>query len=912
MFTKLNSLAAGPNVESCLVGRIAPRLLALAVLLARIGAADPPLLPLPLDQGATGLGLALRRLGVAGRVLYVTAHPDDEHNGMLVALSRGRGLRTGLLTLTRGEGGQNEIGPELSFALGVLRTEELAAVHRYDGVDQFFGRAWEFGYSFSVEETFAKWGHDETLGDVVKVVRAFRPDVILTLPLEARGGGQHHQAAARLAREAFRAAADAGRFPEQLAAGLRPWQARKLYEGGVGGDAEALSGPPPVVMKTGTYDPLLGLTWQELGSLARASHRSQGASQLRASPGSGQFPYVLVESDPPSSRPESDILDGIETSLPGLQRFAPAEATWLRTALASLQVRAGTLQANFDIRAPKDSAPEIAAFIGKLRGLRAEIEGSALPPEARGELAFRLADEESDASAALALAHGLAFEAVADDGDVVPGQAFHVTATAWNEAGGPIRIDGVDLRVPAGWTAAPGPPAGAGPASGVSTSFDVRAALGTRYSRPYWRRDALLDRLDLERPEDDTLPWSPPEVVARLRYTSNGVAATLEAPAVWRYEGRAGGEKQKTVSVVPALSVRMTPAVTVVPVTAAGTQRELKVAVLSNLETAASATVRLEVPPGWTVTPPALSLDLHHEGEELAARFAAVPPARVAPGMYELRAVAEASGREFREGYQALAYDHVQERHVFQPAVARVLALDVRTAPAVSVGYVMGAGDEVAEAIRQLGVPLTFLAPDDLAFGDLGRYSTIVTGIRAYQTRPDLRSYQARLMKYVEDGGNLVVQYNKLDFNQPFEPPRAGAMSGQSPTRGDSPFAPYPAAVTMARVTDETAPVRILAPESALLTTPNRLVDTDWAGWVQERGLYFLAAHDARYADLLAMADPFPENAGEKKGALVEARVGKGTWTYVGLGLFRQLPAGVPGAYRLLANLVSRPGPPRP
>jgi hypothetical protein len=213
----------------------------------------------------------------------------------------------------------------------------------------------------------------------------------------------------------------------------------------------------------------------------------------------------------------------------------------------------------------------------------------------------------------------------------------------------------------------------------------------------------------------------------------------------------------------------------------------------------------------------------------------------------------------------------------------------------------------VAEAIRQLGVPLTFLGADDLAFADLGRYSTIVTGIRAYQARPDLRSYHRRLMKYVEDGGNLVVQYNKLDFNRLFEPPRAGGLSGQSPTRGDSPFAPYPAAVTTARVTDETAPVRVLAPGSGLLTAPNRLGEADWAGWVQERGLYFLEPHDPRYSELLAMADPFPENPGEKKGGLVEARVGRGTWTYVGLGLFRQLPAGVPGAYRLLANLVSRP-----
>jgi len=893
------------------VGRIAPRLFALVLLLASGLAAGPPLQPLSFDQGSIGLALALRRLGVTGRVLYVTAHPDDEQNGVLVALSRGRGLRTGLLTLTRGEGGQNEIGTELSFALGVLRTEELAAVHRYDGVDQLFGRAWEFGYSFSVDESFARWGHDETLGDVVKVVRSYRPDVILTLPLQATGGGQHHQAAARLAREAFRAAADPMRFPEQAALGLRPWQARKLYQGGVGGDPESLSGPPPVVVKTGTYDPFLGATWQEVGSLARTAHRSQGAAQIEASPGAAPFPYVLVDADPPSSRPESDILDGIDTSLVGLLRFVVGDAARLRSALAALQVKAGTLQANLDPRAPQASAAPIAAYLGALRALRTEMEGGGLPPEARAELAVRLADEEADAVAALALAHGLAFEAIADHGDVTPGQTFRVTATVWNQGGAPLRVDGVDLRVPEGWTAmtAPSGPQVDAPKQGVSTCFDVRVADGARNSQPYWKRRELEDRVDPVRPEEDTLPWSPPDVVARLRYTSHGVAAVLDAPAVWRYEGRGGGEKRKVVNVVPPLSVRVSPAVTVVPLAAPGTRREVRVSVLGRLPAPGVATVRLEAPPGWSVVPAAASLELHYEGEEVAARFEIAPPPDVAAGSYELRAVAEAGGREYRDGYQAIAYDHVQERHLFQPAVVRALALHVRVAPGISVGYVMGAGDDVAEAIRQIGVPLSLLGPDDVAFADLGRYSTIVTGIRAYQTRPDLRSYHGRLMRYVEEGGNLVVQYNKLDFNRLFEAPRAGAMSGQSPTKGDSPFTPYAAAVTSERITDETAPVRVLAPDSPLLTAPNRLGDADWAGWVQDRGLYFLEVHDRRYSDLLAMADPFPENPGEKKGALVEARVGKGTWTYVGLGLFRELPAGVPGAYRLLANLVSRPQP---
>jgi hypothetical protein len=269
--------------------------------------------------------------------------------------------------------------------------------------------------------------------------------------------------------------------------------------------------------------------------------------------------------------------------------------------------------------------------------------------------------------------------------------------------------------------------------------------------------------------------------------------------------------------------------------------------------------------------------------------------------------VATHEGRAFREGVQVIAYPHVEERHMVRPAAAAVRALDARVAPGVQVGYVMGAGDEVADALRQLGASVTLLGPDELAYGDLSRYSTIVTGIRAYQTRPDLKSNHHRVMRYVEQGGHLVVQYNKFEFNVLAEAPRSAGMIYSRPAMTDSPFAPYPAAVSSARVSDEDAPVRVLAPSHPFFTAPNRLGPGDWAGWVQERGLYFLEARDPRYVELVSMEDPFPYNAGLKKGALVEANVGRGTWTYVGLGLFRQIPAGTPGAWRLLANLVSRP-----
>ncbi|HEY7509848.1 MAG TPA: PIG-L family deacetylase, partial [Vicinamibacteria bacterium] len=405
------------------------------------------LAPLPHDQGAVGLELALRRLGVTARVLYVTAHPDDENNAVLVRLSRGQGLRTGLLTLTRGDGGQNEIGPELFEALGVLRTGELMAVHRYDAAEQFFTRAYEFGYSFSVEETFAKWGKEATLGDVVKAVRAFRPDVMLTLPLEGAGGGQHHQAAARLAVEAFRAAADPARFPEHARQGLRPWQARKIYRGGVGGGAPGAGGAPPVHVATGGLDPLLGMSPQELGSLARASHRSQGTSQLRAGPGEGIGVFTLVDSEPGVKAPEADLLDGVDVSVRGLARFARAgepSAAGLEEELAALQALADAARDAFDARAPHKAAAPLAAYLARVRevGARLQREGG------RPDLIGRLADEEHDAAAALPLAAGLAFEVLSDDGDVVRGQSFTVTAAVANQGAAAVHLEAVSVRVP--------------------------------------------------------------------------------------------------------------------------------------------------------------------------------------------------------------------------------------------------------------------------------------------------------------------------------------------------------------------------------------------------------------------------------------------------------------------------------
>jgi LmbE family N-acetylglucosaminyl deacetylase len=879
---------------------------ALALLLWSVPA-QAQLAPLPHEEGAVGLGLALRRLPTAASVLYVTAHPDDENNGVLVQLARGRGYETALLTVTRGDGGQNEIGPELFQALGILRTEELAGIHRYDGVTQYFTRAYEFGYSFSVEETFEKWGREEILGDVVKVIRTVRPDVILTLPLEGAGGGQHHQAAARLAVEAFRAAADPARFPEQVAAGLPAWQVRKIYRGGVGGGNEIPKDLPIVTVDTSAYDPLLGQSAFQFGILARANHKCQGMTQMRAPPGTGAARLALVDSEPKVTGPETDILDGLDTSVAGLARFAGASREAIAPGLRAIADAARQAQEAYDARVPEKTTSALRAGLTAVRALVAgPVAG--LDGAARYELAQRLAGKERQFEQALALAHGLTLEASAADGDVVRGQSFAVRVRAFNQGAEPVRLDEVALAAPPGWTVTRQgtAPAALAARSGAELAFTVTVAPDARYSQPYWRRDPKVDRYAIDIPAHHTLPWSPPDLMAGMRYVSGDVQAGLSAPAWWRYEGPwVGGEKQKVVNVVPVLSVAVTPDIAVVPVGAA-TRREFRVQVRHLGQTPTDAVARLTVPAGWTVEPRQAPLRFRFEGEESAARFFVTAPASVRAGTFGVGAEVDQGGTTYREGYQVIAYDHIQERHLFHPATAQIQAIPVTTTPGVSIGYVEGAGDEVAEAIEQLGLKVTPLGPDDLAWGDLSRFSTIVTGIRAYQTRPDLRANNHRLLDYARAGGHVVVQYNKFEFNGQGNV-FPGVDFGRPTGPIVSPYAPYPAAVTANRITEENAPVKVLQPQHPVLRGPNAIGPSDFEGWVQERGLYFLEARDPQYVELLAATDPFEKNAGEKKGMLVDAPLGRGSWTYVGLGLWRQLPAGTPGAYRLLANLLSRP-----
>jgi LmbE family N-acetylglucosaminyl deacetylase len=905
----------------------------------------------PVDemQGRVALGLSLRHLGNAGIFMMATAHPDDENNGLLVMLNRGQGYRTALATATRGNGGQNEIGPEIFEALGVLRTEELAALHRFDGAEQYFTRAVDFGFSFSVEETLQKWGHDEVLGDFVRLIRTIRPDVIAGLSPTGVGGGQHHQASAILAREAFKIAGDPTKYPEQVREGLRPWQPKKIYYmTGFGGPADPNAEKPAHVLSQtlSGYDPLLGKTWAEIGTEARSMHKCQGMAQLLSLPGPLSSSYYLVDSTIPgqTDRDEAAMFDGVDSSITGLAQFAGAQAPKeLTDGLAAVATAVQNAQKAFDTDDDSAVLRPLVAGLRAVRTLRGQLRGmDGASDQGRYEIDFRLAQKEREFQDAILLANRVRIETLADDGVVVPGQPVRVTTIVANRGAADVTVKQVAFSgfdAPGACTmtrvassnifgAIGGPGGGRGgqsaPPQPVSMlrrdqvaqcSPSMTIPVSERSSEPYWHRAGDAGRYTFDQDAPFGLPYRPTPFRVRVTLAIGSDADAVEVadsmPVQYRYEGNIfSGEKRSELLVVPSASVRVTPEIAIIPAsslhpaarpTTAGAParnvrpagRDVRVTVTNDVKGASESTVRLELPQGWTATPPQDVVKFAREGETQTVRFAVRPPASATPGEYHVKASVTSGGASLTRGYQVIEYPHIRRQHIYRDADVVLKVIDVNVAPNLHVGYIMGVGDEVPPALEQLGLNVEMLDADDLAWGDLSRFTTIITGVRAYERRGDLRANNSRLLDYVQKGGTLIVQYNKFEFNQ-------------------AQYGPYPARVSSERVTDEFAPVRQLDRDSPLFYTPNRLDDRVWKDWVQERGLYFLGERDPRYKDLVALDEPFPYNKGEKRGALVEAQYGKGRWIYVGLGLWRELPAGVDGAYLLLANLVSLSATPPP
>jgi len=853
------------------------------------------------NQGAAAVWQALRRLRSTATVLHTTAHPDDEDGPLLTWLSRGQAVRTGLLTLNRGEGGANLIGPELYDALGILRTEELLAAGRYYGVDQMFTRVTDFGFSKRLDETLEHWGKETALSDVVRAVRLYRPDVIVSrFHGKARDGHGNHQAAGALTIEAFRAAADPGRFPEQLADGLQPWQAKKLYL------SVRENEPATLKVDTGAYDPLLGRSYREVAREGLSHQRSQGAGQVRPAPGAAQSAVLLVEGAAPKGEAERSLFDGLDTTLVGLAKLAGPAAD-LKPELEAISGRVEAAIGKFDAREPWAVAPELAAGQRATRALIAKAFTLQIGAAAKGELLFRLGNKEHEFNDAMNKALGLAMEVLVDAPGAdenspmsafrpretfavaIQGQRFTLTSAVVNRSQVKLEAPEMSLSAPTGWEiemkGSEVRPLAYN--ERARARFDIRVSDDAQLSRPYWgRASELRDHVyQIRRPDYLFMPFPPPQALGVFSYEVDGVRFALSQPAQTIFVDRPRGEQRRLLTVAPALSVSLSPRVGVIPVASTTPSYTVRVSVLNNVKGAAAGKLRLRLPEGWSASPAEAPLSFTHDGEARDFAFRITIP-RVAPGdEYRVQAVAEYQGKEYLDGYQVIAQRDLEPRPLFRPAAAELRGVDVRVAPGLNVGYVMGVGDEVPQALEQIGVKVEMLGPQELAAADLGRLDAIVVGIRATAVRADLKAYVRRLLDYVEAGGNLIVQYQTQEFDA-------------------APFGPHPYKLTprAEEVSEEDAKVTVLDPGNPVLNWPNKITPADFDGWVEERGSKWMAEWDARYKPLLEAHDRGQE---PQRGGLLQASYGRGTYTYAAYAFYRQLPAGVPGAYRLFANLIS-------
>jgi LmbE family N-acetylglucosaminyl deacetylase len=864
------------------------------------------------QQRSRSLQELLVKLHTTARLMQTDAHPDDEDGGMLTLESRGKGATVLLLTLNRGEGGQNKMGSNLLDVLGVLRTLELLAADDYYNVEQRFTRVADFGFSKSSEETFEKWhGHDVALADMVRVIRTFRPDVLISrFQGNSRDGHGHHSAAGILTREAFRAAADPQRFPDQIASGLAPWQPAKLYVGqGFMPQTCAMS------VDTTAVDPLLGMSYQQYALQGLRHQLSQGAGSWTPPPG-GMRPFcyelaatapqpgysgnVVNSAAPPAAeRHETDFFDGIDTSLPGLAaRLGTDQAAvpFLRPALIALA-------AQIDQAAATPAADPSAAALPLLSGLRlardliAKIKVAQLPAGAKADLLLNLQTKQEQLEQAANLALGVELHATvqaapassADSAFVaVPGQSFTLAVKLANQGARAITPRATQLQLPAGWSAHQVSPRTSGslaPGFTASLEFRVDVPKNAEFTRPYWRRDdPEKDTIyTIDQPQFVTLALPPPPVQAYADYEVDGLQGRAFSPAQVAFRDARQDLHEIPLAVEPALSVALEPATQVIPLgSKAGA--ELRVTVKKNLPTAVRGRIQLLLPPGWKAEPTSAVLDLKPESFQESVAFR-VTPAELRPGHAVIRARVDYEGRDYSEGYTVVSRPDLRTFFYYQPARQNVSVVDVKAPVGLNVGYIEGAGDDIPAILGQAGLKVSMLSEQELAAGDLGRYGTIVVGIRAYDTREDVRRNNQRLLDYVAAGGTLLVQYNSgiQDFN-----------GGH--------FTPYTAQLGRDRVTVEEAPVRILVPQQPIFHFPNPITEADFQDWVQERGLYFMSSWDSHFVPLLESHDP-----GEPplEGGLLYARYGKGIYLYTGYSFFRQLPAGVPGGIRLFVNLVS-------
>jgi len=845
------------------------------------------------SYGADGLSQVLGRLQTTASALHTAAHPDDEDSAFIARTARGDHARVAYLALNRGEGGQNIIGLELVDALGVIRTEELLQARTLDGGNQFFTRTFDYGFSKSREEAASKWGQDAVLGDMVRVIRLYRPLVVYSRfsGTPADGHGQH-QLAGYLAPIAFRAAADPTKFPEQLTEGLRPWQAKKLYRG-VGFRADPQN-PPSARVATGVIDPVIGRTYAEIASEGRSQHKTQemGSIELRGPQSSG---LILLESTLPGAKgPEESVFAGLDTSIAGIAATSGLPAGTIAAELGAVQNAAATALRTYDARQPSNLIPILADGLKATRVARAALGTAAGDVNAKADADFLLGIKEQQFEEALQRAANLVVDALSTIDTVVPGSPLTVRVRAYIPNPADARIASMTVNAPASWkvettdekeTDDPNNPFARffREQPTVERAFRVTVAANAPYTQPYF--------LVTPRPGDTytwpvngpkSVPFGPPALGAELRVEIGGVTFSARQPVQYRYADRIRGEVRRDVDVVPPVALGFDSTLLVVPTSPKA--QDMKVVVkASGYAADLNGAVKLTLPAGWTAKPAEAPLVLKDKGDSTALTFTVTAPARAAAGTLLIGAEAVVGGRSYAQSIQTIEYPHIQTHRLYTPSIVTVHVLDLKVAP-VRVGYIMGSGDQVPDALARMGVNVTLITDEALAAGDLSKFDTIVVGVRASEGREAFVANTGRLRQYMENGGTLIVQYQQGDYTQ----------------RG---LAPLPA-TTGTRVTDETAPVTILQPTHPVFTFPNPITGADFDGWVQERNLYSFTTFDAKYTPLLESHDPGePENSGGQ----VIASVGKGHYVYTSYAWFRQLRAGVPGAYRMFANLISLP-----
>ena len=884
-------------------------------------------------QGATTLGPLVQGLGVSGRVLVIAAHPDDEDTQLIAWLTKGRSVETAYLSLTRGDGGQNLIGNELGEALGAIRTEELLAARRLDGARQYFTRAFDFGYSKNAEETLTQWSRDSVLRDVITVVRQFRPQVIVAgfsgTPADGHG---HHQVSGIFAREAYDAAGDTVRFPRAATAGFGPWTVSKFYRGAFFRNQERAT----IRMNVGEYNAILGRSYSEIASDSRSQHKSQAMGSLQQK--GARFDQLVREASraalaPADAKLETSIFDGVDTTW---ARFAPMMQTApQRTALDALPAAFARARSELDLTRPASVVPALARvwhLLGQLcadppggRRMSCTSPGSGVSPDASADelraqrasddFSLRLAlDEQGDfassiaiararLSAAMAAAVGLEVEATASREVWAIGEQIPVVVRMYNR--GSYAMTRLSTTVVDPGVVQRGDEQHPLPLSPDSSGVDSLKVTLPNASEPWWLVSPRIGAMFTPRVlgTSETSRRNAATIAVRVVVEGLSLDLVAQAPVVYRYADPIKGEIRRPIVGAPAVTLSLDDAVAYAQANTP-IQRALRVYVRSHASAARDVVVRLQLPAGLIadsverkVSVPAIVRSTPAAGPGVAFGIGggAAPEVvrtvtfnvrgRLTPGRHLVSAVASSNGQEFSTGYTAIEYDHIRTQRLYRPATLGIEAVDVKLPRALTIAYITGVGDNVAPMLEQLGVNVTVLDPTSLPRTDLSKFGAVVVGPRAYESNESLVANNARLLDYAREGGTLVVQYGQYEMTQ------AGIM-------------PYP--ITLGRpadrVTVENAPVTIIDPSASILAAPNKISVADFGGWLQDRTIYTPRTFDSAYRSVFETHDP---GEAPNQGALLVAPLGKGTYVYTTFAFFRQLPNGVPGAARLLINLLS-------